>query len=310
MKLLITGGAGFIGSNLCYFLLKEGVELLVVDDLSTGKRSNLSGFVSKITFFEEKLEEFDFKQCQGIDAVIHLAAQASVPLSISNFKKSSVTNMIGSIHVMDFCSKNKIPLVYASSSAIYGGLPLGDDVDTKVDLLSPYATDKYAMELYAKTAHKIYNLSSIGLRFFNIYGPRQDPNSPYSGVISIFVNQLLKKSPIEINGGYQTRDFVYVGDVVRLIRQSLLLAMKNNICEQSNILTGTSISIDSLADLLIDEIAVDVEKKYRELPLCDPEQSNGTVDKMKKLLDVDLAGLVKLKEGLRLTIEFIKQEGM
>jgi nucleoside-diphosphate-sugar epimerase len=308
MKVLVTGGAGFIGSNLCDFLIQEGVEVLVVDDLSSGKKVNISGIIRKLTFFEEKLEEFDFNKCQGIDAVIHLAAQASVPLSISEFKASSVTNLVGTVKVINYCSQQKIPFIYASSSAIYGGLPLGDDVDTKIDLLSPYATDKYVMELYAETAQKIYNLSSIGLRFFNVYGPRQDPGSPYSGVISIFVDRLLNSKNLEINGGDQTRDFVYVGDVVRLIYQSLLMALKNNICDQINILTGTSISIDSLADLLISKIAPDVSKNYGELPLGDPEQSNGTIDKMKKLLHVDLSRLIKLEEGLKLTIEFIKRE--
>jgi UDP-glucose 4-epimerase len=128
-----------------------------------------------------------------------LAAQASVPISVAKFGSSSSSNMLGTIKVIDYCRVNQIPLVYASSSAIYGNLELGDDQNSRVDLVSPYATDKYAMELYAKTAYKLYQLSSIGLRFFNVYGPRQDSTSSYSGVISTFVDRLLRRKSITIN---------------------------------------------------------------------------------------------------------------
>ena len=127
-----------------------------------------------------------------IDGVIHLAAQASVPLSVEDFRISTRSNINGSINVMDYCCRSHVPLVYASSSAVYGNLPVGDDAIRDVDLLSPYAADKYVMEIYAQMAHKVYGLSSVGLRFFNVYGPRQDPHSPYSGVISVFIERMLK----------------------------------------------------------------------------------------------------------------------
>ena len=247
MKYLITGGAGFIGSHLVELLIENNHEVVCVDDLSSGYKSNLSSVIQKIDFYEEKIELFDFNKLSDIDAIVHLAAQPSVPFSITNFSDSSSSNLLGAIKVIDHCRLHNIPLVYASSSAIYGNFEFGNDEIENVDLLSPYATDKYAMELYSTTAHKIYQLSSVGLRFFNVYGPRQDPSSPYSGVISIFADKLLKGQNITINGGYQTRDFIYVKDAVNIIYRAIVLASKNSICEASNVLTGKSVTIDKLA---------------------------------------------------------------
>ena len=183
MNILVTGGAGFIGSHLCEYLVKQGHNITVVDDLSTGYKSNLSYVLDIIDFHEEKIEFFDFAKLSKIDSVVHLAAQVSVPVSIDDFGVSSTSNLSGTIKVIDFCKRKQLPFVYASSSAVYGNLDFGDDSGSLVNLLSPYAADKYVMELYAKVAHQLYQLSSIGLRFFNVYGPLQDPSSAYSGVI-------------------------------------------------------------------------------------------------------------------------------
>jgi UDP-glucose 4-epimerase len=161
------------------------------------------------------------------------------------------------------------------------------------------------MEIYAEMAYKLYQSSSIGLRFFNVYGPRQDPSSPYSGVISIFVDRLLREYPLIINGGYQTRDFIYVEDVVDIIYRSIVLSSKSDICEQVNVLTGKSATIDELADKLMKEIKISVEKNYNLLPVGDPEKSNGTTEKMVELLNVDLKQMVSLEEGLIETVRFI-----
>ena len=305
---IVTGAAGFIGSNLCDFLIDKGDKVIAVDNLSTGYLSNLSRVIDSIEFTEEKIENFDFNKISNIDAVVHLAAQPSVPLSITEFGESSSSNMLGTIRVIDYCRLNNIPLVYASSSAVYGNLELGDDQRTEVDLLSPYATDKYAMELYAEAANKLYQLSSIGLRFFNVYGPRQDPTSPYSGVISVFADRLLNDQSITINGGYQTRDFIYVKDVVECIYRAIKLTTGKTICEVSNILTGTSVTIDALADQMMDVVGVQVEKNYKELPAGDPEQSDGTSNKMQQLLSVDLNRFTTLGQGLIDTVRYIKSQ--
>jgi len=306
MRILVTGGAGFIGSHLCDFLFKKSHSLVVIDDLSSGVLGNLNSVIKAIDFHQAKLEKFDLAQIGRVDAVMHLAAQASVPVSIESFRDSSSTNLLGTISILDYCRKHDIPLVYASSSAIYGDLALGDDESNEIDLLSPYAVDKYAMEIYAKAAHKLYGLSSIGLRFFNVYGPRQDPTSPYSGVISIFVDRLINGKSIVINGGHQTRDFVYVDDVVNCLHRSLEVCLASRTCEQINVLTGSSVSIDELVFMLSKDIMVDVEKIYQDLPEGDPEQSSGTTDKMERVIGIDLHEMVRIGEGLSETIKFMR----
>jgi len=308
MHILVTGGAGFIGSNMCDYLVKKGLNVSVIDDLSSAKISNLSSVIDNINFYQEKIEIFDFNKLTSVDAVIHLAAQVSVQLSISNFDESSSSNLLGAIKIIDFCRLNKIPLIYASSAALYGNLELCDDSNANIDLLSPYASDKYMLEVYSKTAYKNYQMSSIGLRFFNVYGPRQDPSNSYSGVISIFIKQLLSGNNITINGGYQTRDFIYIGDVVEAIYKSLVLAKKSIICEQINILTGKATSIDELATILIKKMAVNVEKEYCTLKAGDPKGSLGATNKMENLLKVELSNLRSIDNGLSETIKFIMSE--
>lgn len=306
MYILVTGGAGFIGSHLCEHLVGEGHQIAVVDDLSSGDKSNLCSIIDVIDFYEGKIEVFDFSKLSNIDAVVHLAAQVSVPVSIDDFGRSSSSNLLGTIKVIDFCSSYQLPLVYASSSALYGNLELGDDSSSTVDLLSPYAADKYVMEIYAKVAYKLYRLSSIGLRFYNVYGPRQDPSSAYSGVISIFSDRLLRGKSITINGGFQSRDFIYVEDIVKAIDKAVVTANTGVICEQINILTGRSISVDCIADMLINTVGAQVQKIYRELPAGDPKRSKGTTAKMQQLLDIDLDGMVPIDVGLLSTVNFLQ----
>jgi UDP-glucose 4-epimerase len=306
MKILVTGGAGFIGSHVCEKLIEIGHKVYILDDLSTGKLSNLSAIKNKVTFIKSRVEDYNFDSLDSINAVIHLAAQASVPISISEFYKSSKTNILSSLKIIDFCIKNKLPLVYASSSAIYGGLPLGDDETDEIDLLSPYAVDKYALELYAKASSLTSELSSIGLRFFNVYGPRQDPSNPYSGVISIFTEKLLTNQNIIINGGSQTRDFVYVTDVAEVISQAVHIASSKKISDFVNVLTGKSISIDSLANQLMEIIESSSKKTYRKLPLGDPMESNGTTIKLQSIFNITASEFISLHHGLMLTVNYMK----
>ena len=306
MNILVTGGAGFIGSNLCYFLLKKGHNILIIDNFSSGFLENLTLIQDKVTLFETNIEDFNFSNLGSLDAVVHLAAQPSVPLSITKFGKSTTSNLLGSIKVIDFCRKKDIPLIYASSSAVYGNLENGDDKSSNVELLSPYAADKHTMEVYSKLANKLYGLSSIGLRFFNVYGPRQDPNNPYSGVISIFADRIINQEQIIINGGHQSRDFVYVEDVVKLIEKSLEIALFRKVCDVSNVLTGTSVTIDNLANELIRLIGNKVVKSYRELPEGDPLFSRGSTKKMCELFCIGLENFTPFKNGLQKTVKFLQ----
>jgi UDP-glucose 4-epimerase len=307
MKYLVTGGAGFIGSHLIELLINNNHNVACIDNLSTGYISNLSSVIDKIEFYEDKIEFFDLNKLKNISAIIHLAAQPSVPISINKFFDSSSSNLLGTIKVIDFCRLNHVPLVYASSSATYGNLEFGNDETKIIDLLSPYALDKYAMELYSKMAHKLYQLSSIGLRFFNVYGPRQDASSPYSGVISIFADKLLKGENITINGGYQTRDFIYVKDVINIIYKAIILSSNQPICDISNVLTGNSITIDKLASKMMKITDKNVNIIYKKLDLGDPVQSNGSTDKMVKLFRVDTNKFIPLETGLRSTIKNLIQ---
>lgn len=304
---LVTGGAGFIGSNLVEALANNN-KVIVIDDLSSGYKSNIPKS-NNIKFINADLTNFNLSSIkENIYGVFHLAAQASVPLSISKFKISSHINLTGMTNIMDYAVKNKLPFIYASSSAIYGNLELGDDESSSKNILSPYACDKYVMEEYAKTCYEVYGLSSIGLRFFNVYGPKQDASNPYSGVISIFVENILKNNSITINGGYQTRDFVFVDDVVMCIITAMNKALKSNMCQQINVLTGKSYSINFLAEEIGRITNKKLNIKYKDLPKGDPEKSDGTVMKMEKILNINSDTFTSFSAGLSKTIDYIKAD--
>ncbi|MBL51618.1 MAG: hypothetical protein CMG57_06635 [Candidatus Marinimicrobia bacterium] len=309
MRILLTGGAGFIGSNLTDFLVNKGNTVIVIDDLSSGKLENLSIHLENrdIDFIESRVEDVDLNAFRDIDGVIHLAAQASVPLSVSDFRNSSSTNLLSSLNIINYCVINKLPLVYASSSAVYGDLEKGNDQSKEVDLLTPYSVDKLVLELYSEVFFKIKDLSSVGLRFFNVYGPRQDPSSPYSGVISIFIDRLLNDKKIQINGGNQTRDFIFIDDVVKCIYDSLILCRDKLVNKRLNILTGIETSVEELADKIASYLNVVPQKEYLSLPPGDPLKSNGSTQEMNRVLGKDPKQFFNLTDGLEKTINYIKE---
>tara|TARA_B100001758_G_C18415580_1_gene619294 strand:+ start:5181 stop:6116 length:936 start_codon:yes stop_codon:yes gene_type:complete len=304
---VVTGGCGFIGSNLVERLVKLNCNVIVIDNLTTGFVKNIDISSDLVTFINYSVEQFDFNNLSKVDGVFHLAAQASVPLSIENFYESSKTNSLSCFKIISFCKEFKIPIVYASSSAVYGNLPVGSENDS-VDLLSPYAVDKFSMEKYFEAAYNYSELPSFGLRFFNVYGPKQDPNSEYSGVISIFSDRLINNKEIFINGGYQTRDFIYVGDVVDSLIRAYNYIKLNKGYYISNILTGKSISINDLVKSLAEILKIKPRCIYRELPIGDPERSSGNTLTMEKILNVNLNDLLKIEEGLIKTIEWEKKK--
>ena len=226
-------------------------------------------------------------------------------LSIDDFFNSSKNNLLSTLKVWDWANKLNIPIVYASSSAIYGNLPLGDDRVEKFDILSPYAQDKLTMEHYANMAWNVYQTKSIGLRFFNVYGPKQDPSNPYSGVISIFIDRLLKGLPLTVNGGYQTRDFVYVKDIVNCLVHSMKEVQNCSLCTSFNVGTGKSVTIDSLLANLIEITKSSPCINKEKLPLGDPEISAGTYEKLKNNLGINIKHFTSLNEGLNLTVKYI-----
>lgn len=285
MNYLVTGGAGFIGSNLVDYLLANGHAVHVIDNLSSGFRKNISNHISNDLFRLTicSVEDYTFNnEWDSYDGIFHLAAQASVPLSIDNFAASSISNLTASIKILDFCRKHDAPIVYASSSAVYGNSPTGDE-NGNVELLSPYAADKMVLEIYAKQCWTNYGLSSVGFRFFNVYGPKQDPRNPYSGVISIFVDKILNDEVISINGGSQTRDFIYITDIVYYLNK----AMINLIASKAapivlNLGTGKSISINSLVEVLADAVGKKPKIEYLDYVNGDAMRSNCALNELSK----------------------------
>jgi UDP-glucose 4-epimerase len=304
--ILVTGAAGFIGSHLLEKLIQDDNSVICVDDLSAGYKDFLPKD-NRISFINEKIQDIDIdKLPKSINGIFHLAAQASVQVSIDEFYSSSSNNLLSSIRTFDLAKLYNIPVVYASSSAVYGDLPLGDVETEKYDILSPYAQDKLTLEHYAKMCWNVYKIPSIGLRFFNVYGPRQDPRNPYSGVISIFIDRLLDNKPVTINGGYQTRDFIFVEDIVDVMVQSMEYIFNKRVCKIMNVGTGASITINNLLKIIAEIMNIKPEIILKELPSGDPERSVGTYKKLKNVLNIDLNQFVKLEEGLKSTIEFVE----
>ena len=307
MKYLVTGGAGFIGSHLCEYLSKKNHDIVAIDDFSTGSIANIE-HLKKINLINKRVQNVEIYDLGNIDGIFHLAAQASVPVSINDFYESSTNNILSSIQVFDWAKKLSVPIIYASSSAIYGNLSKGDDRKEDCEILSPYAQDKLTLEHYAKMCWNVYKTPSIGWRFFNVYGPRQDPKNPYSGVISIFIDRLLQNKSVTVNGGYQTRDFIYVKDIVKTLLCSMEFILHNNFCDSINLGTGKSITINNLLEIIASILNVNPQKNVKELPDGDPEISSGTYNKIKEVLNIDISTFQGLDDGLFETIKYIKKD--
>ncbi len=251
MHYLVTGGLGFIGSHLCERLFADGHQVTILDDLSTGKRENLS---APATIIEGDITTPDIFNAlvAKVDGCFHLAAIASVQRSEEDWLRTHQVNLGGTVALFDAIQRStkKIPVVFASSAAVYG-----ESTDSPVREMSEarpcsaYGTDKLSCEFQASIASTIHAIPTIGLRFFNVYGERQDPNSSYSGVISIFAERMKHAKPVTIFGdGKQTRDFIYVSDVVQALISSMQkLETKTILHGIYNIGTGTQISVEQLA---------------------------------------------------------------
>ena len=226
-RILITGGAGFIGSHLADALLAKGYSVRVLDDLSTGKRQNLQMDHRALELIEGDVADAALvaRAAQGCQAVVHLAAVASVQASVDDPVRTHQSNFIGTLNVCEAMRQAGIKrVIFASSAAVYGNNGEGESIseDTAKAPLTPYASDKLASEYYFDFYRRQHGLEPVLFRFFNIYGPRQDPSSPYSGVISIFSERVQQNKPITLFGdGEQTRDFFYVGDLATLLLQAL-----------------------------------------------------------------------------------------
>ena len=252
-RFLVTGGAGFIGSHLVEALLREGHAVRVLDDLSSGHRKNLPR-QAELTEADVTDPEAVDRAFDGIDGCFHLAAVASVGRSHCEWLRTHKINLTGTINVFDQARpshrRREVPVVYASTAAVYGNcgnVPV--DEESPAAPLSAYGADKHACELHARIAGAIHGIPTVGLRFFNLYGPRQDPLSPYSGVISIFAERLLRREPVEIFGdGEQARDFTYISDAIRALCQAMRVATTKALV--FNVCTGKATSVGGLAQIM------------------------------------------------------------
>jgi nucleoside-diphosphate-sugar epimerase len=308
-RALVTGGAGFIGSHLVEALVSTGCRVAVLDNLSSGKYTNLEHLEGQFSFFPEDIRNRPALDAavENCEVIFHLAAVVSVPQTIENPVDSAAVNDMGTIHVLDAaCRKRVKRVVISSSCAVYGddpGLPKRENMHPKP--LSPYAAQKLAAEYYAKVFYELYGVEAAVLRYFNVYGPRQDPSSPYSGVISIFMTKVLQNDPAVIHGdGNQSRDFIYVQDVVRA---NLLAATAENPGGQViNIGSGGSVTINDLWKSVCAISGRSLEPQYIDKRPGDIVKSLAGVDKAKALLGFECE--VSFKKGLELTFEWYRNQ--
>lgn len=314
---LVTGVAGFIGSHLLETLLKNGQQVVGLDNFLTGKKENIADVLERLP--SEKSKDFtfvegdsrDYKTCsaitKGVDYVLHHAALGSVPHSLKDPLTTHDINVTGFLNILRASEDNKVSrVVYASSSAVYGDDPTLPKEEAHLGaLLSPYAASKRMNELYGQMFSRCYELPTIGLRYFNVFGPRQDPDSPYAAVIPLWIRSLIKTQPCYINGdGSTSRDFCYVEDVVQANIKAALCQNPQAYGDVLNIGCGKRTTLLELYSLIKSELGLgdDVPPLYRETRPGDIRHSFANIEKARNLIGYD--PVYSLEEGLNLTIPF------
>jgi UDP-glucose 4-epimerase len=301
-KILITGGAGFIGSHLAEFLCKDH-EVTILDNLDTGYLKNIKDLDVKFIHGDIRNSNLVDQLIEGKDYVFHLASVTSVPESIKDPDKTFSVCLNGSLNVLKSCVTHKVKkIVFSSSAAIYGDDPeLPKHEGMLPEPISPYGVAKVAVEHLLKTYHQVYDLSYANLRYFNVFGPKQDPKSAYSGVISIFFDKALNDEPISINGdGAITRDFIYVSDVVKANWMAALSEKTGTF----NVGTGKRVSILDMAKRIIEITSSDSQITFGPPREGDILHSVCSIAKIQEHLN--WAPEIEFKEGLKSTIDFFK----
>ena len=303
---LVTGGAGFIGSHLTEELVRRGERVRVVDSLVTGKRENLA-HIRGVEFVEGDLAELETarRAAEGADFVLHQAAIPSVPRSVQDPLTSHRANIDGTLNLLIAARDARVKrVVYAGSSSAYGDTPTLPKSETMATApLSPYALQKLVGEQYCQMFTRLYGLETVTTRYFNVFGPRQDPSSPYSGVISLFISALCEGRPPVIYGdGEQTRDFTYVANVVDgVLRACLAPAVSGEVI---NVATGGRVSINLLFRSVRDLVGGRVDPVYSSARAGDVRDSQADIEKAKRLLEYQPQ--VAFDEGLNKTVEWYR----
>ena len=307
MRYLVTGGAGFIGSNTVEELVRRGHSVVVLDDLSTGKEENLSSVAGKIELLRGSIADLETVRaaCRGVDYVLHLAARTSVPRSVKEPLETNRVNVDGTLNVLVAARDARVRrVVFAASSSVYGETLILPKVETMAPSpISPYGVSKFVGEAYAQVFGRVYGLQNVSLRYFNVFGPRQDPDSPYSGVLSRFIAALQNGAqPVVFGDGEQSRDFTYVENVV----EANLLA-----CEAPkasgmvfNIGVGGRFTLNRTLQLLEKFAGKPAQPRYDPPRDGDILHSQADISLARKLLDYNPR--VGFEEGLRRTWEWYR----
>ena len=307
---LVTGGAGFIGSHLAEELARRGEHVRVVDNLSTGKRQNLA-HVPSVEFLEGDLADLDVarRAVQGIDYVLHQAAIPSVPRSVQDPITSNRANIDASLNVLVAARDAAVKrVVYAGSSSAYGNTPTLPKVETMATApLSPYALQKLVAEQYCQMFTRLYGLETVTIRYFNVFGPRQDPSSPYSGVISLFISALCDaRQPTIYGDGEHTRDFTYVANVVDgVLRACTAESAKGEVI---NVATGGRISLNALFKTIRELVRANIEPIYADPRPGDVKDSQADISKARRILGYQPT--VSFEDGLAKTVAWYRASQM
>jgi len=308
-RILVTGGAGFIGSNLARYLTETKNQVTILDDLSTGRIENIDDLISNnsIEFVQGSITDLDLLQdtFHNIDYIFHEAALPSVPRSIKDPLTTNQVNINGTLNVLLAAKDNKVKkVVYASSSSVYGDTPTLPKLETMIpNPLSPYAITKLTAEYYCQIFTDVFHLPTISLRYFNVYGPRQDPSSQYAAVIPKFITNIMNnQSPVIYGDGEQTRDFTYIADVI----QANVLAAESNATGVFNAAGGRRITVNELADTIMNICGKHVTKTYQESRPGDIKHS--LADSSKAYHSFGFTLQYDMEKGLKETIKWYQKQ--